>query len=73
LSALAEATTRVESVHVNSATAGWAIDRSAIVRATNGGVARQDITPRGISLAKITVTATYFPSAQTPRWTTCCR
>jgi hypothetical protein len=31
LSALAEATTRVEGVHMNSATASWAIDRSAIV------------------------------------------
>src|SRR5438067_13347755 len=53
------------SIHMNSAMAGWAIDRSAIVRTTNGGVAWQDVTPRGVSLAKKTVTATYFPSTKT--------
>jgi hypothetical protein len=32
---------------------------------TNGGVAWQDVTPRAVSLARTTVTTTYFPSAQT--------
>jgi photosystem II stability/assembly factor-like uncharacterized protein len=41
---------------MNSATAGWAIDRSAIAYTTNGGVAWQDVTPRAVSLARMTVT-----------------
>lgn len=50
------------SIHMNNATSGWAIDRSAIVRTTNGGVAWSEVTPRGISLQNDTVTATYFPA-----------
>jgi photosystem II stability/assembly factor-like uncharacterized protein len=53
------------SIHMNTGLAGWAINhQSAIIRTTNGGVSWSDVTPHKLLPARVTVTATYFPTAQ---------
>src|ERR671933_838928 len=53
------------SIHMNTGLAGWAINhQSAIIRTTNGGVSWSDVTPNKLLPARVTVTATYFPTAQ---------
>ena len=53
------------SIHMNTGLAGWAINhQSAIIRTTNGGVSWSDVTPYTLLPARVTVTATYFPTAQ---------
>jgi photosystem II stability/assembly factor-like uncharacterized protein len=50
---------------MNTGLAGWAINhQSAIIRTTNGGVSWSDVTPNNLLPARVTVTATYFPTAQ---------
>jgi photosystem II stability/assembly factor-like uncharacterized protein len=53
------------SLHMNTGLAGWAINhRSAIIRTTNGGISWSDVTPNTLLPARVTVTATYFPTAR---------
>jgi photosystem II stability/assembly factor-like uncharacterized protein len=53
------------SIHMNTGVAGWAINhQSAIIRTTNGGVSWSDVTPNNLLPARVTITATYFPTAQ---------
>jgi photosystem II stability/assembly factor-like uncharacterized protein len=53
------------SIHMNTGLAGWAINhQSAIIRTTNGGVSWSDVTPSTLLPARVTVTATYFPTVQ---------
>ena len=53
------------SIHMNTGLAGWAINhQSAIIRTTNGGVSWSDLTPNTLLPARVTVTATYFPTAR---------
>src|SRR2546421_7012906 len=53
------------SIHMNTGLAGWAINhQSAIIHTTNGGASWNDVTPNNLLPARVTVTATYFPTAQ---------
>lgn len=53
------------SIHMSDGLSGWAIDhQSAIVRTANGGVSWRDVTPANLLPARVTVTATYFPTTR---------